>query len=188
MFLRDGQAFAHTREVSVTDNADPWFQLAEGRDRPLTDLDVVLMRKDPPFNMEFVYTTYILERAEQAGVLVVNKPQSLRDANEKMYTAWFSQCCPPTLVAREQARLAAFLAEHEDIIVKPLDGMGGASIFRINAQETNSNVIFELLTDHDNSFAMAQRYVHEITTGDKAHSNDRWGASAPCSGPRAHWQ
>ena len=167
LYLRDGLAYAHTRRISVTDNADPWFQLAQGKDRPLTDLDVILMRKDPPFDMEFIYTTYLLERAEQAGVLVVNKPQSLRDANEKMFTAMFPQCCPATLVTREQKRLAAFLAEHEDIVVKPLDGMGGASIFRVNRQETNSNVIFELLTAHNTRFAMAQRYVPEITAGDK---------------------
>ena len=125
------------------------------------------MRKDPPFDMEFVYATYILERAEAAGVLVVNRPQSLRDANEKMFTAWFPQCCPPTLVTREHARMNAFLDEHGDIIVKPLDGMGGMSIFRVRAGDPNVNVIFETLTHRQTRFAMCQRYIPAIREGDK---------------------
>ena len=125
------------------------------------------MRKDPPFDMEFVYSTYILERAEAAGALVVNKPQSLRDANEKMFTAWFPQCCPPTLVTREHARMSAFLDEHGDIVVKPLDGMGGMSIFRVRAGDSNVNVIFETLTRQQTRYAMCQRYIPEIGEGDK---------------------
>ena len=124
LFVRDGVAHARIRPVEVRDDPDDWFTLGEGRTEALASLDVVLMRKDPPFDMEFVYATYILERAEAAGVLVVNRPQSLRDANEKMFTAWFPQCCPPTLVTREHARMGEFLDEQGDIIVKPLDGNG----------------------------------------------------------------
>ena len=166
LFVRDGAAHARMRPVEVRDDPDDWFTLGDGRTEALTSLDVVLMRKDPPFDMEFVYATYILERAEAAGVLVVNKPQSLRDANEKMFTAWFPQCCPPTLVTREHARMGEFLAEHGDIIVKPLDGMGGMSIFRVRAGDPNVNVIFETLTLQEARYAMCQRYIPEIRSGD----------------------
>ena len=166
LFVRDGAAHAGMRPVEVRDDPDDWFTLGDGRTEALASLDVVLMRKDPPFDMEFVYATYILERAEAAGVLVVNKPQSLRDANEKMFTAWFPQCCPPTLVTREHARMGEFLAEHGDIIVKPLDGMGGMSIFRVRVGDPNVNVIFETLTLQEARYAMCQRYIPEIRSGD----------------------
>ena len=167
LFVRDGTAHARTRPVAVRDDPDDWYTLGDPRTDPLASLDVVLMRKDPPFDMEFVYATYILERAEADGVLVVNKPQSLRDANEKMFTAWFPQCCPPTLVTREHVRMGAFLAEHRDIIVKPLDGMGGTSIFRVRAGDPNVNVVFETLTRQQTRYAMCQRYIPEILEGDK---------------------
>ena len=167
LYLRDGVARARMRELQVHDDPGHWFTLGPEHDEPMAHLDVILMRKDPPFDMEFVYATYVLERAEDDGALVVNKPRSLRDANEKMFTAWFSQCCPPTLVTRDHARMHAFLAEHRDVIVKPLDGMGGASIFRVNADSPNTNVIFETLTRHGTRFAMCQRYIPEITDGDK---------------------
>ena len=167
LFVRDGESRAHMRGLHVANDPQRWFELDAPRTRALGELDVILMRKDPPFDMEFVYTTYILERAEAAGTLVVNKPQSLRDANEKMYTAWFAPCCPPTLVTRSHSLLHEFIAEHEDIIVKPLDGMGGMSIFRVKAGEPNTNVIFETLTGNGDRFAMAQRYVPEIVDGDK---------------------
>jgi glutathione synthase len=125
------------------------------------------MRKDPPFNMEYVYTTYILDRAELAGALVVNAPQALRDMNEKAYTAWFPDCTPLTLVTRSMEQMKAFLAEHGRIVVKPLDGMGGRSIFVIQKGDNNANVIFETLTDYGRQFAMAQVYIPEITLGDK---------------------
>jgi glutathione synthase len=133
----------------------------------LSDLDIILMRKDPPFDMEYIYTTFLLERAEANGVLVVNKPQSLRDANEKMYTAWFPQCCPPTLVSRNAEQLRAFLQEQGDIILKPLDGMGGASIFRLQTGDPNTSVVIETLTQHQRRFIMAQQYIPEIIHGDK---------------------
>ena len=125
------------------------------------------MRVDPPFDMDYIYTTYLLERAEAAGVLVVNKPQSLRDANEKLFTAWFPQCCSPTLVTSQTQRIRDFLTEHGDIIVKPLDGMGGASIFRLKAQDHNLGVVLETMTDHGKKLTMAQRYLAEIKQGDK---------------------
>ena len=167
LFVRDGAAHARMRPVEVRDDPDDWYSLGEPHTGPLSSLDVILMRKDPPFDMEYVYATYILERAEAAGVLVVNRPQSLRDANEKMFTAWFPQCCPPTLITREQARMGAFLDEHRDIIVKPLDGMGGVSIFRVRAGDPNVNVIFETLTGRQTRYAMCQRYIPEIRDGDK---------------------
>ncbi len=166
LFLRDGRACARMRDLDV--HADPahWFDLGDERTAPLAELDVVLMRKDPPFDMEFVHATYMLERAEEEGLLVVNSPRSLRDCNEKIFTAWFPQCCPPTLVTRDHARLRAFLEEQGDIVVKPLEGMGGASIFRVQHGGANVNVIFESLTGHQRRFAMAQRFIPEIVDGD----------------------
>ena len=167
LFVHDGAAHARMRPIEVRDDPSDWYTLGEPDTGPLASLDVILMRKDPPFDMEFVYATYILERAEAAGVLVVNKPQSLRDANEKMFTAWFAQCCPPTLVTREHARMGAFLEEYGDIIVKPLDGMGGTSIFRVRTGDPNVNVVFETLTGQQTRYAMCQRYIPEIREGDK---------------------
>ncbi len=167
LFFRDGICHGRMRPVVVRDDPADWFDLGDAETRPLSELDVVLMRKDPPFDMEYIYATYLLERAEQAGVLVVNKPQSLRDANEKMYTAWFPQCCPPTVVTREMSRLYEFLNVEKEIIVKPLDGMGGVSIFRVTEGEANTNVIFETMTRHESRFIMAQRFLPEIRDGDK---------------------
>ena len=130
-------------------------------------MNVLLMRKDPPFDSEFIYSTYILEAAEQRGSLVVNKPQSLRDCNEKVFATQFPQCTPPLLVSRDQARLKLFLAEHKDVVYKPLDGMGGTSIFRIKEGDQNLNVILETLTDYGQQTIMAQKYLPEITQGDK---------------------
>ncbi len=162
LYLRDGVARCRARPLTV--HADPgrWFELGEPQDVPLGGFDVILMRKDPPFDMEFIYTTYILERAEEAGVLVVNKPQGLRDMNEKVYTAWFPQCCAPTLITRDMGDMHAFLKEHERIVCKPLDGMGGRSIFAIASGDKNTNVIFETLTDYGTRFAIVQKYLPEI--------------------------
>jgi len=167
MRLLAGVASATTTKLTVRDDPESWFEKGSSQDIGLADLDVILMRKDPPFNMEYVYTTYILERAELAGALIVNKPQSLRDMNEKAYTAWFPQCCPLTLITRSMGELREFLAEHGHIVVKPLDGMGGRSIFVIKAPDNNANVIFETLTDNGSRFAIAQVYIPEITAGDK---------------------
>ena len=165
--LRDGVAYGRMRTLRVDDKSEQWFELGEPQERPLAELDTILMRKDPPFDTEYIYATYLLERAEAAGVLVVNKPQSLRDANEKLYTAWFNQCTPATLVSRRDDQLRAFLAEHGDIILKPLDGMGGASVFRLREGDANIGVTIELLTSHGSCYIMAQRFIPEITSGDK---------------------
>ena len=165
--MLSGKAIGHSTLLTVRDDNDDWFDFGEQRDIELGDLDVILMRKDPPFNMEYVYTTYILDRAELAGALIVNAPQALRDMNEKAYTAWFPDCTPLTLVTRSMDQMKAFLAEHGRIVVKPLDGMGGRSIFVIQTGDNNANVIFETLTDYGQQFAMAQVYIPEITLGDK---------------------
>lgn len=167
LFLRDGEAFAHSQRLQLQEDQQPWYRLDDAVTHNLSSLDVILMRKDPPFNMEYIYCTYLLEQAEAAGTLVVNKPQSLRDANEKLFTAWFSQCTPPTLVSRQPAQLTEFMAEQQDIILKPLDGMGGASIFRVRPDDPNTSVIIETITDHGQRFVMAQRFIPEITHGDK---------------------
>jgi glutathione synthase len=166
--LRDGRAFGRIRPLSVRADAQSWFTLGEARVAPLdTTVDCILMRKDPPFDTEYIYTTYILERAESAGVLVVNRPQGLRDMNEKVYTAWFPQCCAPTLITRDMADMEAFLREHGKIVCKPLHGMGGRSIFVVERHDKNMNVIFETLTDYGQRFAIVQRYLPEIVdTGD----------------------
>ncbi|RZF77660.1 glutathione synthase [Pseudoalteromonas sp. CO325X] len=167
LFLRQGEAFAHAARAHVFDNAEKWYDLAPQQNIALGDLDIILMRKDPPFDTEYIYATYILERAELAGALVVNKPQSLRDANEKLYTAWFSEFTPDTLVTRSAKQIRAFLAEHGDIIMKPLDGMGGASIFRVKEDDANIGVIIETLTEHGQRYAMIQNYIPAIKDGDK---------------------
>jgi glutathione synthase len=165
--MLSGSAIGASTRLTVRDDNDNWFDFGERADIELGDLDVILMRKDPPFDMEYVYTTYILDRAKLAGALVVNAPQALRDMNEKAYTAWFPECTPLTLVTRSMAEMKTFLAEHGRIVVKPLDGMGGRSIFVISAGDNNANVIFETLTDYGQRFAMAQVYIPEITLGDK---------------------
>lgn len=165
--LRDGRAFGRVRPLTVAAEPASWFTLGEPRAEPLGGLDCLLMRKDPPFDTEYIYTTYILERAESEGALVVNRPQGLRDMNEKLYTAWFPQCCAPTLVTRDRADMHAFLAEHGKVVCKPLDGMGGRSIFVVERNDKNANVVFETLTGEGRCFAMVQRYIPDIAeTGD----------------------
>lgn len=165
--LLSGTAIGFSTRLTIRDDNDDWFEFGERRQLELGELDVILMRKDPPFNMEYVYTTYILDRAKAGGAVIVNAPQALRDMNEKAYTAWFPECTPPTLITRSMQQMKAFLAEHKRIVVKPLDGMGGRSIFVIQKGDNNANVIFETLTDYGRRFAMAQVYVPEITLGDK---------------------
>ena len=165
--LLDGVAIGRSRRLTVSDDPDRWFKFGTAQEIALGELDAVLMRKDPPFDMEYVYTTYILSRAEEAGALIVNRPQALRDMNEKAYTAWFPQCSPLTLITRSMTEMKAFLAEHGKIVVKPLDGMGGKSIFVVATGDNNANVIFETLTDYGSRFAMAQVFIPEISEGDK---------------------
>lgn len=167
LYLLQGQARARTRLLSVEPNPARWYHFGSEQDLALSELNVILMRKDPPFDTEYIYSTYMLERAEDAGTLIVNKPQSLRDANEKLYTSWFSQFTPKTLVSRDPKRLKAFYQQEQDVILKPLDGMGGASIFRLKPEDPNVSVILETLTAHGSQYAMAQRYIPEIVDGDK---------------------
>ncbi|MBL1262441.1 glutathione synthase [Candidatus Methylomicrobium oryzae] len=167
LYLRNGRAYARTRTLTVQRDPQRWFEFHLEQDIPLDQLDVILMRKDPPFDQEYIYATYLLERAENLGVYVVNKPQSLRDANEKLFTAWFPQCCAETLVAREPERIRHFLCEQEEIILKPLDGMGGTSIFRLRRSDPNLSVILETMTRYNTRYVMAQKYLPEIVDGDK---------------------
>lgn len=168
LYVSDGQAFGRMKTLSVVDQETEFFTFHESYDRPLADLDVIIQRKDPPFDMEYVYSTYMLELAEAQGTLIVNKPQSLRDANEKMFTAVFPQTTPPTLITRNAEQIKAFLSEHQDIIIKPLDMMGGSSIFRITADSPNVNVIIETLTERGTIYTMVQRYIPDVVeTGDK---------------------
>ena len=165
--LRDGRAFARMRQIEVTDDPGGWYRFDVETVRPLAELATVLMRKDPPFDMEYIYTTYLLEQAERDGCLVVNRPRSLRDANEKAFTALFPQCTPPTLITCRAQDIRAFHAQHADIILKPLDGMGGASVFRVRADDPNLSVIIEILTGRGQRFCMAQRFIPDIRDGDK---------------------
>jgi glutathione synthase len=165
--LTPGQCLARMREVEVTDRAESWFRLGAEALRPLASLPAVLMRRDPPFDMEYIYATYLLEQAQAGGTLVVNDPRTLRDANEKVFTASFPQCCPPLLVTSRAAELASFLAEHRDMVLKPLGGMGGASVFRVRSGDPNFSVICETLTEHGRRYCMAQRFIPEIAEGDK---------------------
>lgn len=167
LFLEGDQTYSRMQQLQVKDDPAHWYDLLSEQTAPLDNLDVVLMRVDPPFDMEYIYTTYLLEQAEQRGTLIVNRPQSLRDANEKLFTARFPQCCAPTIVARSHDQILNFLNTHKDIILKPLGTMGGASIFRVRLDDPNTNVILETLTNHGTQFTMAQRFVPEIDAGDK---------------------
>ena len=167
LFLDNGRAFGNTARLTVQNVEGDHFHLEEKAVMPLSNLDVILMRKDPPFDTEFIYATYILERAEDEGSLIVNKPQSLRDANEKLFTSWFVEYIPHTLVTRDAERIREFYDNHKDIILKPLDGMGGASIFRVKPGDPNLGVIIETLTEHGTRYAMIQSFIPDISNGDK---------------------
>ncbi|NVK39692.1 MAG: glutathione synthase [Oceanospirillaceae bacterium] len=167
LFSRDGQVMAEMAPLDVRMEPDDWFSRGDYRIAPLADLDVILMRKDPPFNNEYIYSTHLLEQAEKQGVLVVNPPQRLRDFNEKLFATHFPQCCPPVLVTRRADLLRQFHAEHRDVIFKPLDGMGGSQIFRIQDDGVNLGVIIETLTKDGRETIMAQKYIPEILDGDK---------------------
>jgi glutathione synthase len=167
LYLDGGTAMARHRGLRVTDARHDWYAFGDAETAPLGELDVILMRKDPPFDTEYIYATYLLEQAAEAGALVVNRPQALRDTNEKLSIARFPQCAPPTLVTRDAARLRAFAAEHGDVILKPLHGMGGTSVFRLRPGDPNLSVVIETLTGHGTAYAMAQRFIPEIAAGDK---------------------
>ena len=165
--IQNGVAFGRMSAIKVYMNPDKWFEKAVAVERPLSDLHIILMRKDPPFDGEFIYSTYILERAAKSGVLIANNPQSLRDCNEKVFATEFPELMTPTTVTRRADLLKAFHAEHGDVIFKPLDGMGGSSIFRLKQDDPNVSVIIETLTNHGQQQIMAQRFIPEITAGDK---------------------
>ncbi|KTC65556.1 glutathione synthetase (plasmid) [Legionella adelaidensis] len=169
VFCKDGEVFANISEIIVQENnSKEWALVKESIEKPLTYFDIILMRKDPPFDMEYIFATYALDLAEKEGVLVANKPQSLRDANEKFFTLQFPQCCPPTLVSRSIPRLKKFWQQHKEVIFKPLEGMGGRSVFHVNQEGNNLSVILETLTHGETITIMAQRYIPEIKDkGDK---------------------
>jgi glutathione synthase len=167
LWLDDGEPWGLGRRITVNDSQKDWFELGDPEHVGLGHLDVILMRKDPPFDTEYIYTTYILERAEIRGALIINRPGSLRDINEKAFTAWFPECCPPTLITRTIPKLRDFMREHGRIVVKPLHGMGGRSIFVVDSSDNNANVIFETLTDYETRFTIGQKYIPEIISGDK---------------------
>ncbi len=168
LWARDGRAFARLTPLEVVGDGKAWYRTGDPAVRELGAGTAVLMRKDPPFDMEYIYSTYLLERAEQAGALVVNRPQGLRDMNEKAYTAWFPDCCAPTLITRDMAAMEAFLGEHGKAVFKPLDGMGGRSIFVVGQGDANARVILETLTESGRRYAIAQRHLPEIATSGDA--------------------
>ena len=168
LFCRDGAAFSQVYSIKGLNETPEVLEAIPLGVKPLSSFDIILMRQDPPFNMEYVYATYALDLAERDGVLVMNKPQSLRDVNEKMFTLHVPQCCPPTLVSQDMERLRAFWNEHQAVIFKPLDGMGGRSVFHVGGDGRNLSVILETLTHDQQVSIMAQRYIPDITTvGDK---------------------
>jgi glutathione synthase len=166
LFISDGSVFAKQVKIEVREDSSDWFVILAELTGPVNDLDVVLMRKDPPFDMEYIYSTYLLEIAEKEGTLVLNRPGSIRDCNEKLFALQFPKCCPPHLVSRDPDLLRSFHHEHQDVIFKPLDGMGGESIFRANAEDTNLSVIIETLTNHGHHQIMAQKFIPAIKQGD----------------------
>jgi len=167
LWLREGVAMGRAHPLQVRDDPTDWFTRGAPVIQRLGDFDAILMRKDPPFDTEYIYATYILERAELQGAMVVNRPQGLRDMNEKVFTAWFPECCAPTLISRDMPDMHAFLREHGRVVCKPLDGMGGRSIFVLELGDKNANVVFETLTDYGSRFAIVQRYIPDIVkTGD----------------------
>lgn len=167
LLWHDGTVSGHARRIQLTGEKPAWYRAEPASDLPLEDFDAVLMRKDPPFDMEYVYSTYLLELAEANGARVFNRPRAIRDWNEKMGIARFTQFTPPTLVTRREHRIREFLAEHRDVILKPLDGMGGTSVFRVRHDDPNVNVIIETVTHHGRKSTMAQRFIPEISEGDK---------------------
>jgi glutathione synthase len=166
--VRDGQAWARLAPLEVRDNTSDWFTLGGSAWQPLSAAaDIVLARKDPPFDLQFLYDTVVLDLAARAGSRVINHPQALRDFNEKLAAQWFPQCCAPALVARERAELRRFAREYGEVVLKPLDGMGGRGIFRSRGDDPNLNSILETLAGDDRRFVMAQQFIPEITAGDK---------------------
>lgn len=166
IFLQNGVVHAHCQQLKVSQHEN-WYSILATKTLPLHNLDVILIRKDPPFDLEYLHLVQFLEFVERQNVLVVTRPSALRDANEKIFASEFPQCCPETLVTRNITELKSFLKMHQDIVTKPLDAMGGESIFRVRYTDENASVIFETLTVHESRYMMAQRYIPEIKLGDK---------------------
>ncbi len=167
LFLVNNKVMGLTTQISVQDDKSKWFELHNSVLKNLTDLDVVLMRKDPPFNMEYIYTTFLLDRLQEMGTIVINHPTSLRNANEKLFATRFIQCTAPSVVARSKQALNDFIDEHSEVVVKPLDTMGGESIFRIQQNDPNRNVIIETITDSGQRTVMAQQFIADYKKGDE---------------------
>ncbi|HIF50687.1 MAG TPA: glutathione synthase [Thiotrichaceae bacterium] len=167
LYINNDVPMAKMQDLQVEDKPDAWFTLSESRAEELASLDIILMRKDPPFDLEYIYSTYILEHAERLGTLVVNSPAALRDANEKMFITHFADCIAPTHVSRNIDILMGFIRQHKNTIIKPLDGMAGQSIFRVNAADHNCKVILETMTNDGTAYVMAQKFLPEISAGDK---------------------
>src|SRR3990167_1259346 len=167
IWLRDGIAWARMQSIRVFDDANHYYEIFDVQEQPLVDLDVLLMRKDPPVTMDYMYLTYLLEQAESQGLLVLNKPASLRDANEKLFTSWFPQCCPKTLVTSQSDLIVDFMHSVKHAVIKPLDGMGGHSVFRLSHEDTNHHVIIETVTQKNTRMVMVQKFIAEIMHGDK---------------------
>jgi glutathione synthase len=167
LFINNDIPMANMQALQVEENPQQWFTLSDARTQQLASLDILLMRKDPPFDLEYIYSTYILEHAERLGTLVVNSPAALRNVNEKFFITHFANCIAPTQVSRNMTVLLDFIAQHQNTIIKPLDGMGGQSIFRVDASDPNAKVILETMTKNESSYIMAQKYLPEISAGDK---------------------
>ena len=167
LFIESGIAYATTSKIQLRDDPADWFTMEEEQVMRLADLDSILMRQDPPFNSDYIYNTYVLEMAQREGVNIFNNPRSLRDCNEKVFATEFPQCCTKHLVTSKKNLLTDFVIEHKDTVIKPLDGMGGASIFRLKSHDPNLNVILETITDHFAEKVMIQEYIPEISEGDK---------------------
>lgn len=167
LFAKEGRVFAGMQQLEVRDNTDDWFSLAPVGNKPLDELDIVLMRRDPPYDMDYIYATYMLELAENAGTLVINRAQSLRDANEKFFITNFPQCCVPMIISSRSDLIREFVSQYGHCVVKPLDGMGGESVFQVSNSDMNLNVILETITRHNSRAVMAQKYIDEISQGDK---------------------
>ncbi len=167
LYMQSSVSKAVMRELTVRENPEDWFAFGATVDMPLGELDVILMRKDPPFDNHYIYSTYLLEEAQKAGTLVVNNPQALRDCNEKLFATQFPQCCPPFLVTCNADKLREFHQENQDVIFKPLDGMGGTAVFRLKPGDPNVSVIIEIITQGGNNQIMAQKFIPEIVKGDK---------------------
>jgi len=167
LFVKNDIAYGRSKSLEVHDNAEHWFDFGAEKIYQLSDFDVIFMRVDPPFDMEYIYTTYMLELAEANGALVVNKPQSLRDANEKMFSSWFPDCTPPSIVTRDSEFIMEFISEHKDAVIKPLDGKGGKSIFRLQEHGDNVRVAIETVSEYGTRYVTVQKYLPEITEGDK---------------------